>query len=66
MDSDLARLVVIAKAFDADRFLLPISKRISYVIARGGTIAGRCHNETSVSAHMDMIDDTLIVLMGSG
>ncbi|MDJ0842004.1 MAG: redoxin domain-containing protein [Acidobacteriota bacterium] len=55
----------LAKAYRADRFLLPISKRITYVIAKGGTVAGRCHNETSVAAHMKMIDDTLIALAGS-
>ena len=55
----------LAKAFDADRFLLPISKRVSYVISKGGMVAGRCHDETNVGAHVKMIDDTLIALAGS-
>lgn len=49
----------LAKAYKADRFLLPVSKRISYVIAQDGTIAGAIHSEASVKAHLDMIQTTL-------
>ena len=49
----------LAKAYAADRFLLPIAKRITYVIASDGTIAGACHDETNVAAHLAMIRETL-------
>jgi len=49
----------LAKAFDSNRFLVPISKRITYVMAKGGKIIGRCHDEMDVEAHLAMIRETL-------
>ncbi len=36
-----------------------ISKRITYLMAKGGKIIGRCHDERSVPAHLAMIRETL-------
>jgi len=49
----------LAKAYGATRFLVPVSKRITYVIGRDGVIKGVCHDETNVSAHLTMIRETL-------
>ena len=49
----------LARAFDAFRSLLRISKRITYVIDSNGRIIGNLHNELSVSAHMEMINKAL-------
>lgn len=54
----------LAKAYKADRFMLPVSKRVTYVIDSGGTIAGVCHDEGSVKKHLEMIQETLVALKG--
>jgi peroxiredoxin Q/BCP len=43
----------VAKAFDAFRSLLKISKRITYVIGTDGKIKAAVHSELSAHAHFD-------------
>ncbi len=49
----------LAKAFEAFRGLIRISKRITYLIDQKGVITASLHNELSVQAHMDMIRKAL-------
>ena len=49
----------LAKAYGASRFLVPVSKRITYVIGTDGVIKGVCHDETDVGTHLSMIRETL-------
>ena len=49
----------LARAFEAYRSLLRISKRITYVIGKDGVILGAVHSEFKVGAHLDMIRKTL-------
>ena len=49
----------LAKAFEARRAIIGISKRITYVIDQEGVIKGALHDEFSVGAHLDMIKSVL-------
>jgi len=49
----------LAKAYRAFRLLLRVSKRITYIIDREGTIMGRIHEEWDISAHLVTIAKTL-------
>lgn len=49
----------LAKAYDAFRSLLRISKRITYIIDQQGIIRGAVQAELSVGDHMDHIRETL-------
>jgi thioredoxin-dependent peroxiredoxin len=49
----------LARDYEAFRTLIRIPKRITYVIGQDGRIVGRCHNELSVPAHLEMIQQVL-------
>ncbi len=49
----------LARTYEAFRTLIRIPKRITYVIGSDGRISGRCHNELSVPAHLEMIQQVL-------
>lgn len=50
---------VLAKAYEAFRGLIRISKRITYIIDQSGTVTACLHNELSVPAHLEMIRTAL-------
>lgn len=49
----------LARHYDAFRSILRIAKRMTYVISDQGVILNRVHSELSVTAHLEMIQQTL-------
>jgi peroxiredoxin Q/BCP len=49
----------ISRSYEADRWLLNLSKRITYVIDRNRTILGAFHHEFSAEKHLEDVKRTL-------
>ena len=49
----------ISRSYEADRWLLNLSKRITYVIDRKRTILGAFHHEFSAEKHLEDVKRTL-------